>query len=248
MPEEKIYDVNKTADLLGKPFKVISEPQKCLETGYDYAMKYRTKLIFKEQDGKFMRYDREQKQFVEDDFNNYWYEDKYGKKRNYVNKKSRFLIQFKEPSNISTWVGEVVTKKVDKAYIKFSGNGEFGQTKRLLSKLKEVEAMGHNRDNVYVRMEKDGIAYTFVVDSIDKDGDTSSSSTTSSTTADNSSVTSINRKLSQELIDAIETMKEKNFNKDYVWEVLTNPEHEANLPHDTAMKIMDEHFGGYKNE
>lgn len=247
--KEKIYKMNKIAGLIGHPFKVMAGPYPVMKTNYDFFKEYKENLIFREtDDGKFQKYDKDSKQWVDDDRKKYWYETDKGK-RNYVMDNSNFLIKFKKPTNIESWAGDLISKKVDTCYIELTGTENFGQTKRLLSKLNEAEALGHNKENVFIRMEKNGRAYDFQIDSIDSSKPSEVSAEQGNKTfsapklpADKSPLDSINRKISPELLKAIETMKENNYTYQQVWEVLTDPKYEANIPEEIAEQIMKEHF------
>lgn len=162
--------INKLKDMIGAPFRVLSTDFKSMKTDYQYWCDKKEMRMFKFKDeiaGTIQRWDKAAKGWVDDDINNYWYKDpKTGKNKNYLSEYQGFSIEFEKGINATVWdpnEKKQDTKIVKRAYIEPRGNKEFGTAKQLFSAMENIEMLGKNPKEVYLKMEKDGVGYKFTV-------------------------------------------------------------------------------------
>lgn len=252
--EEKLPKINKVAYLIGHPFRIVSEKgRETLKTNYDYWMKHKTHLFFRENEGEFERYDKDNKQWISDNKANYWYtEEKTNKRKSFISVSTEYIIEFKNPTNIEVWAGQKITKKVIKCSVEFSGNQSFGQVKTIFDRLTEYEAMGKKRTGTFVEMYKDGIRYNFkynsdytpeegnIGDLMDNKPETTTPTPTPSTLP--KPVDSDNIAKAKDSIDALKMDEYKHYTKSEIKTILTNPANGINLTMDEANSVITSEF------
>jgi len=248
MEQEKLVKINKTSNLIGIPFRIVSDKgQERLKTNYDFWIKHKNNHIFREHEGSFQRYDKQTKQWVEDNQASYWYTDEKTKKRkSFISVGTEFIIEFEAPTNIEVWSGQLMSKKVTKCLVEFTGNMSFGQTKQLFDRLTEFEAMGKERTKVFVTMYKDGLKYNFKYHS-----DFSQNSNEIRTEQPKQNVVltpsltpsvSLNLEKAKDSINALKNDEYKHYTKTEIRSILTEPRNGINLTLDEANAVIIEHF------
>ena len=90
---ERLPKLNKNKDMIGTTFRILKRHAPMIKGNYDYWLAKKEMGIFKFVDyntsNKIQRYDKQTKQWLDDDIKNYWYEavdEKTGakKQKNYL--------------------------------------------------------------------------------------------------------------------------------------------------------------------
>jgi len=161
--------INKTKEILNKKFRIISKDFIVLKSSYEYWQTNKKQLIFRFKDASqtdIERYDKDTKQWVDDDTKNYWYKDANNKNTNYIDQYQSFTVEFEDTQTFQVWDKDkraVVNDPHKKYFIELRGNESFGTAKKLFDAIENVKNMGSRMEDVWYKCEQDGIGYKFSV-------------------------------------------------------------------------------------
>src|SRR3990167_3403124 len=172
---ERLPKLNKNKDMIGTTFRILKRHAPMIKGNYDYWLAKKEMGIFKFVDyntsNKIQRYDKQTKQWLDDDIKNYWYEavdEKTGakKQKNYLDEYTGFTIEFEKGTDIETYNPDAKKKEripVKRCVIELRGNEKFGTAKGLLAAGLTAKTFGKDETQVWYKMEKDGVGYKFSI-------------------------------------------------------------------------------------